>query len=267
MFSKDTLARLSHLNRGRGPSSASDKPADRPALDPARPRASPDSVLSDAEVDGEHLSQLPRGEEIRNAYGVHWMRRRWFCDIWPHGEHWLNHHAVRKDASRGQPARNGAPDLHALASHLPDHVLYLDLETCGFSGSMVFLIGLLHRRAGQFELAQLMARHYAEEKAMLQTLWTIVAENRVLATFNGKSFDWPMVHDRSTLHRLGRPQEMGCREQHTGNVAALPLPRPQLGPGDPRPELHHCDLLHHNALDLITLLQLSMLLAPAVSDS
>ena len=52
-------------------------------------------------------------------------------------------------------------------------------------------------------LSQLLARNYAEEKAMLQTLWSIVAEKRVLATFNGKSFDWPMVHDRSTLHHLG----------------------------------------------------------------
>ena len=33
---------------------------------------------------------------------------------------------------------------------LPDHVVYLDLETCGFSGSMIFLIGLIHRRDDQF---------------------------------------------------------------------------------------------------------------------
>ena len=63
-------------------------------------------------------------------------------------------------------------------------------------------------------LSQLLARNYAEEKPLLQTLWNIAADKRVLVTFNGKSFDWPMVHDRSTLHHLGQdPRDQTSRSR------------------------------------------------------
>ena len=106
-------------------------------------------------------------------------------------------------------ARRADPELDALLHAFPEQAVYLDLETCGFAGSMVFLIGLIHQQAGRLVLSQLLARNYAEEKPMLQTLWTIAAGKRVLATFNGKSFDWPMVHDRSTVHHLGHDARTG----------------------------------------------------------
>jgi hypothetical protein len=136
--------------------------------------------------------------------------------------------------------------------------MLVDLETCGFAGSMVFLVGLIHRQDGQFLLTQLMARNYAEEKSMLQALWTIAARNRVLATFNGKSFDWPMVHDRSTVHHLGydplHTQPAGAQSPAAPGSPCPPAGAPltpgetvpgPLGPRDPRPALIHCDLLHH----------------------
>jgi uncharacterized protein YprB with RNaseH-like and TPR domain len=74
-------------------------------------------------------------------------------------------------------------------------------------------------------LDQLFARNYAEERAILHTLWEIAAENQVLVTFNGKSVDWPMVHDRSVLHRLDRA------EAASGGKSRFL-------------QLVHCDLLH-----------------------
>ena len=65
--------------------------------------------------------------------------------------------------------------------------------------------------------------------ALLESLGTIAAEQRVLATFNGKSFDWPMVCDRSIRHRL-HPKP------------AVPL-RKRIGIA--KETLVHCDLLHH----------------------
>ena len=52
------------------------------------------------------------------------------------------------------------------------------------------------------------ARNYAEESAVLATLWQTIADHQVLLTFNGKTFDWPMVIERSIRHRLqpGRPR-------------------------------------------------------------
>jgi uncharacterized protein YprB with RNaseH-like and TPR domain len=125
----------------------------------------------------------------------------------------------------------------------------LDLETCGFAGSMVFLIGLVHWHEQQLVLTQLWARNYAEEKAILQSLWSLIYDRELLVTFNGKSFDWPQVHDRSTLHGLGYREPVP-----SSLVGALPvdLSRQQqtdwptaLAPNDRRPEPRHLDLLHH----------------------
>jgi uncharacterized protein YprB with RNaseH-like and TPR domain len=116
----------------------------------------------------------------------------------------------------------------------------LDLETCGFAGSMVFLAGLVWQDDDALVIDQLFARTYAQERAVLETLWTIVARNRVLVTFNGKSFDWPTLRDRSTRHHLGSEARRGHARGADGT-----------GPADPPrrdgacPELVHCDLLHH----------------------
>jgi uncharacterized protein YprB with RNaseH-like and TPR domain len=103
---------------------------------------------------------------------------------------------------------------------------------------------------GSLVVDQLFARTYAEEKALLASLWEIAAKNRLLVTFNGKSFDWPMVHDRSTRHHLGRDGRSLRR-------ATSAMRRPSHAPSERspsggdlardsvRPELLHCDLLHH----------------------
>ena len=103
---------------------------------------------------------------------------------------------------------------------------------------------------------------------MLATLWQIAAPQRVLVTFNGKSFDWPMVKDRSTLHRLVRPGQSGPQAARAGKThdrpllaAEVPAPGQRTNPprrlNDELPrsdllhcaaaqcDLVHCDLLHH----------------------
>jgi uncharacterized protein YprB with RNaseH-like and TPR domain len=134
------------------------------------------------------------------------------------------------------------PELAALVERFPVGTLFLDLETCGFAGSPIFLVGLLHHgplhrgpgRDGQqgIVLEQLLARDYTEERSVLETLWRRAAENDVLVTFNGKSFDWPMVRDRSTYHRLDAPQ-YGSGDRDAGVPDGSPA------------VLMHCDLLHH----------------------
>ncbi|MHB0956611.1 MAG: ribonuclease H-like domain-containing protein [Pirellulaceae bacterium] len=231
MLTDDILSRLSQLNRIRMPR-AVDPPAtpNTPSLDVA----AHDPALAD-------LSQLPAGTEVVNAWGKHWLRQRTLRDIWPHGEQWLSRELVRLDGV-AKSSGSRAAELQAFLDHLPGGVLLLDLETCGFAGSPIFLVGLIYEQHPQWILSQLLARNYAEEKPLLQTLWTIAADKRLLVTFNGKSFDWPMVQDRSTLHHLGQdPRDRGEASDHGSPVAAtMPLLR-----HDRRPNLIHCDLLHH----------------------
>ncbi len=238
MFSEHLLARLSELNQQRMPlivdaaGSTADAPL-APNLTAACPLREPD----------EDVSKLPHGEECMNAWGTHWLRQRPLTEIWPHGDHWLSHQLVRWDEIRCSLATRSR-ELRAMCEALPGGVVYLDLETCGFSGSMIFLVGLIYQHNDAFLLTQLFARSYAEEKAVLQTLWQIVADKRVLVTFNGKSFDWPMVHDRSTLHHLGYEVNREVLDT-TAPLETAPCDRTRLGRSDPRPQLRHCDLLHH----------------------
>ncbi|MGE3809804.1 MAG: ribonuclease H-like domain-containing protein, partial [Gemmataceae bacterium] len=132
------------------------------------------------------------------------------------------------------------PEVAALARWFPRQTLFLDLETCGFAGSMVFLVGLVWHDGGTLVIDQLFARNYAEERPVLETLWSIAERCRVLVTFNGKSFDWPLVCDRSTRHHLR--VRVPRREPRAGVQTSLGgFPRL----AEPPSELVHCDLLHH----------------------
>ena len=235
----ELLSRLSQLNRKRLPSHTSQGSGFADC-----------AVRSDVglpQEGDEDLSQLPSGSEIENVWGSHWQRERPIDEVWPQGGQWIQQR-IERVRHIGNNGKNIKRELRALTRALPERVIYLDLETCGFAGSMVFLIGLVYYQNGRFVLSQLLARNYAEEKAMLQSLWHKTAGRRVLATFNGKSFDWPMVHDRSTLHHLGRDMRdsASSNEKSTeGDSSEGGEPVPVLNREDPRPELIHCDLLHH----------------------
>lgn len=144
-------------------------------------------------------------------------------------------------------ANGGAPriddELGELSRRWTRDALYLDLETCGFAGSAIFLVGLVRTVDGIPRLTQLLARTYAEEKAVLQTLWNIVSACGLLVTFNGKSFDWPCVQDRSTLHHLGRDPRFPGRPSRAPSGEPLDGREP-FDRNDPRPNPRHVDLLH-----------------------
>jgi uncharacterized protein YprB with RNaseH-like and TPR domain len=190
------------------------------------------------------VSENPlRGAVRETCWGEHWWIEDRLSELAPGCQREL------QAALRFLPVLNSSDELHPevsrFAEAFPERTLYLDLETCGFAGSMVFLVGLLRWTAdGGFVLTQLLARSYAEEKAILQTLWELAADKTVLISFNGKSFDWPVVHDRSTLYHLGTDPRL-FPESATTSSARL-LSTSGLTREDTRPCLEHFDLLHHS---------------------
>jgi uncharacterized protein YprB with RNaseH-like and TPR domain len=182
--------------------------------------------------------------------------------------------------------------LEAFVGAFPERVVLLDVETCGLAGSALFLIGLLRLVDQRLEVELLLARDYAEEPAVLASLWDRVPADGVVVTFNGKSFDWPMIVDRSRRHLLFRGRRPPA-PQHVDLLHAarrrwrsqLPdcklqtLERHVCGrsrtddiPGGQIPAVYRefvrtgCQremdaVLLHNAIDLVTLLDLAMRLA------
>lgn len=88
-----------------------------------------------------------------------------------------------------------------------ERVVLLDIETGGFAGTPVFLIGLLSLRGGPAVIEQLLARDYPEERAIMERLAEVLRGDAAVVSFNGKTFDLPFLQDRAARHhvRLATP--------------------------------------------------------------
>ena len=90
---------------------------------------------------------------------------------------------------------------HFRANHAlnPEKWLFLDTEATGFiggGGNLAFLIGLAWWDTGGIQIEQLFMRDPAEEYSILLELAIRLRKHPVLVTFNGKSFDWPLLESR-----------------------------------------------------------------------
>lgn len=193
-----------------------------------------------------------------------------------------------------------APDevrqmVQPLLEAQPDRVAFLDIETCGFIGVPIFLVGLMSYKDGRFALRQLLARDYADERPLLCGLWDEFRGLDVIVTFNGKSFDLPVILDRSMVNgicdcptpaghvdllhaarrcwkgvlpncRLQTLERRVCGRLRTGDIPSSEIPAVyhafvrSADVADPR-ERARClsqlrAVIHHNALDLTTMAEL-----------
>ncbi|GEM_PF-5196615 len=114
-------------------------------------------------------------------------------------------------AEQAESAGQGGPlDLELLRQRLPGGVLFVDLETCGFLGSPVFLVGVVYL-GREVVGRQYLARDWSEEPAILYQFWKHLRRRGVLVSFNGKSFDWPMLLQRTIYHQ---PQRHATLQRH-----------------------------------------------------
>jgi uncharacterized protein YprB with RNaseH-like and TPR domain len=85
---------------------------------------------------------------------------------------------------------------------------FLDTETSGLSGgtgTYAFLVGVARFIDGEYVLQQFFMRDPAEEPALLEGLAKFLAPCEALVTFNGKSFDAPLLSTRYRLHQIPIP--------------------------------------------------------------
>jgi len=170
----------------------------------------------------------------------------------------------------------------------PGKIMFLDAETTGFSNTPLFLLGIMHFNGENFVIDQLFARDYSEEVNLLQYFSEFAPQFDILVTFNGKSFDAPFIRDRMIYHRrdfkwtqthvdilhhsrrrwkdelpdckLQTLESYICQRRRVGDVPGELVPdvyREFVRSGDTR---LLADVFHHNALDLITLVELTLVL-------
>jgi uncharacterized protein YprB with RNaseH-like and TPR domain len=93
----------------------------------------------------------------------------------------------------------------ALAGVDPRRVAFVDTETTGLAGgtgTLAFLVGMGHFLDGHFRLRQYFLADLGQERAMLRALADYLDGFEAVVTFNGKTFDLPLLETRLLLSRM-----------------------------------------------------------------
>jgi uncharacterized protein YprB with RNaseH-like and TPR domain len=87
-------------------------------------------------------------------------------------------------------------------------VLFIDLETTGLAGgagTYAFLVGCAWYQDGGLRVRQFFLSNFAAEPILLEAVAEIAELCGAVVTYNGKSFDLPLMENRFVLHRLETP--------------------------------------------------------------
>lgn len=189
---------------------------------------------------------------------------------------------VIRGRERGREARTGDDDDDG-------PVVFLDLETTGLSGgagTVAFLVGCGYFERGAFRTRQFLLPGFGAERALLHAVTSCLDEAGCLVTYNGSTFDLPVMETRWLFHRQplawtdlthldmvhvsrrlwrarGDDPEASCRliflerdlfgVERVGDVAGFEIP------GRYFEYIRHGQarllepVLHHNRLDLLSL--------------
>jgi uncharacterized protein YprB with RNaseH-like and TPR domain len=147
------------------------------------------------------LLELPGAELLDVAGARVFTVRRAVRDLLPGAEVAAQLFSSLRRLPRRDPERLDHGLHPAVGAELHD-VVVMDLETTGFWGCPVFLVGLLFQEGGELVTRQLLARDYAEEALILRAAAELLASRKLLITFNGKSYDVPCLRERSVVHRV-----------------------------------------------------------------
>ena len=90
------------------------------------------------------------------------------------------------------------------ADFSPERVLYLDTETTGLmgAGTVAFEVGLGWQEGSSFHVRQLVMRDYPEERFLLEEIVRVAERFDVICSFNGKTFDLPLLRNRFIMNRI-----------------------------------------------------------------
>lgn len=115
--------------------------------------------------------------------------------------------------SRAWPGRGGNPaslGRRGNPSGLPDPLWFLDLETTGLAGgagTQAFLVGCATVDENGIAVRQLLLPGFEHERALLSEVAAWALTRGAIVTFNGKSFDLPLIETRFLFHRLPFPMD------------------------------------------------------------
>lgn len=176
--------------------------------------------------------------------------------------------------------------------------VFFDTETTGLAGgtgTYAFLVGLGFFEGYDFVVRQYFMRDYHEEEPMLEAITADLARFSLLVSFNGKSFDWPLMETRYRMSRrrvplAGAPhldllhparrlwkERLGACNLQNLEAQILGVHRQGDVPGHLIPPLYFdylrtgnvaplADVILHNRLDIVSLVSLAGWIGQMVAD-
>src|SRR5262245_51872341 len=197
----DLKSRLRSIVSGGAPASS------RP-FDSAQGREltyEPDTGRYEATIDLDRVADVLGGQVVSNRHGrALIIDRRYESDRF---------HGTRRvgdcDVADGDLLRLLDPGLRP-PDGVGERTLFVDLETTGLSGgagTVAFLVGVGWFDLGAFQVRQFLLTSYASERALLCAVAECFDAAALLVTYNGKTFDVPVMETRWLFHRMRMPLE------------------------------------------------------------
>jgi len=176
------------------------------ALKPVR-AAMPLAEAFNEPMQGDEITHLLGGLCQKTKFGEHLTIRNWYStpEFAEPAAAVLDLLVRNKDEAVSRRTR--------AALENPEKWLFLDTETTGLAGgtgTYAFLTGIAWWDSGGLQVEQFFMRDFADEHSVLYELAERIAERPVLVTFNGKTFDWPLLESRFTMTRRIAPPKLAA---------------------------------------------------------
>ena len=174
----------------------------------AKPPAPPVAPAGELRPARWFAEEVLSGEVVATALGEHFETEK----IW---ERHRRHGNVDISSLRDLPCDLLASlSDGAIPSSHPLKWAFLDTETTGLAGgtgTYAFLVGVGSIDEEGFRLRQFFMRDYGEEASLLARLSEYLARFDVLVTYNGKTYDQPLLETR---YRMARARHPFARLEH-----------------------------------------------------
>src|SRR5688500_4960363 len=175
------------------PDAAAGEPTALPKLAPCRP------------MDGLRVANALAGQWVDSPDGAVVIVDRYYGAHRCHGRERIGAIVDTLEA--------GAESLNVLARAWPGRdagsyaaqLCFFDLETTGLAGgagTQAFLVGSAVIEDGGLRVRQFLLPGFEHERALLGMVARWTASHATLVSFNGRSFDAPLIETRYLLHRL-----------------------------------------------------------------
>ena len=147
------------------------------------------------------LADTVGGELVAGNAGCYCLIRTHYSIGFKHGVFDLDEERINKTV----PAAAFSPFEESF--ELPYSTMkFIDTETTGLggSGAVAFLVGEGRVTGEGFEVLQYLLPDYSDEAAMLEDIHQNLGTGSTIVSFNGASFDLPVLQDRMIINRVAR---------------------------------------------------------------